>query len=27
MEGAAGVEVRQQRQMLNYLIRAAQRQP
>jgi hypothetical protein len=26
MEGAAGVEVRQQRQMLNYLIRAAQRQ-
>jgi len=27
MEGATGVEVRQQRQVLNYLIRAAQRQP
>jgi len=27
MEGATGVEVRQQRQVLNYLIRASQRQP
>ena len=27
MEGAAGVEVRQQRQVLNYLMRVAQRQP